>query len=173
MALNFKEVQRLTSPNPFALVSTRKPDETTNLMALSWWTYVSNKPPTIAICISQKNFSYELIKANKEFGLNIVGESLRESAFLCGSCSGRNENKPEKFGIGLIDSTVIRTKLVQNYRIAMECQLKSSIDSEDHIICIAEVVAFHTNAQRNHLYSFDGYNRLGTVTSSYSHGGNI
>ena len=79
-----------------------KPDGTANLMALSWWTYVSNHPATTAVCLSNKGYSAELIRSNKEFGLNIVDESLKEAAFACGTCSGRTENKPETFGIEMI-----------------------------------------------------------------------
>jgi len=66
-------------------VSTKKPNGKTNLMALSWWTFVSNNPATIAVSINKKAFSHELIYMNKEFGLNIVDESLKISAFLCGT----------------------------------------------------------------------------------------
>jgi flavin reductase (DIM6/NTAB) family NADH-FMN oxidoreductase RutF len=160
---NIGFAQELTSPNPFALVSTRKPDDTTNLMALSWWTYASNHPPTIAVCISKKSYSHELMKKNQEFCLNIVDESLRESAFLCGTCTGRSENKPEKFDIALIDPKEIQTKLVKEHKVAFECRLVDTADTADHSIFIAEVVACHTNPEKNQLFALDGYRSLGTV----------
>jgi flavin reductase (DIM6/NTAB) family NADH-FMN oxidoreductase RutF len=163
MIENFGYAQELTSPNPFALVSTRTPENTTNLMALSWWTYASNHPPTVAVCISKKGYSHELIKKNQEFCLNIVDESLRESAFLCGTFSGRIENKPEKFGIELIDSLEIQTSLVKEHKVAFECRLVDTADTADHSIFIAEVVALHVNPNKKHLYALDGYRSLGTV----------
>lgn len=163
MVENFSYVQELTSPNPFALVSTRKPDDTTNLMALSWWTYASNHPPTIAVCISKKGYSHELIMNNQEFCLNIVDESLRESAFLCGTLSGRIENKPVKFGIELMDSLEIQTRLVKEHKVAFECRLVDTADTADHSIFIAEVVALHVNPNKKQLYALDGYRSLGTV----------
>ncbi len=68
MAVNIGAVQKLTSPNPFALVSVSKPDGTTNLMALSWWTYVSNHPATIAVCLSKKGYTGELIRKTGSSG---------------------------------------------------------------------------------------------------------
>jgi flavin reductase (DIM6/NTAB) family NADH-FMN oxidoreductase RutF len=163
MAVNIGQIQKLTSPNPFALISTRKEDGTTNLMALSWWTYVSNRPATIAACLSVRGFSGELIRANGEFGLNIVDESLKEAAFRCGTCSGRTENKPEKFGIELMDPAVISTKLVKEHRAALECRLVNAVEAADHVIYIAEVVEAHSNPDKRHLYSMNGYSSLGTV----------
>ena len=163
MAVNIKEVQKLTSPNPFALVSTRKDDGTTNLMALSWWTYVSNRPATIAVCLSKKGFSGELIRTNREFGLSIVDESLKEAAFLCGTCSGRTENKPEKFGIELMESSEIGTRLVKAHKAALECRLTDTVDAADHTIYIAEVVAAHCDAEKKQLFAMKGYSALDTV----------
>ena len=163
MIENISYAQKLTSPNPFALVSTKKPDGSTNLMALSWWTYASNHPATIAIFISKKGYSHDLILENKEFGLNIVDESLKEAAFLCGTCSGRNVNKPEQFKIALIEPVEIRTKLVEAHKVAFECKLVGSAEAADHKIFIGEVMAFHNNPERKHLYAIDGYSRLDTV----------
>ncbi|MEW6406824.1 MAG: flavin reductase family protein [Chloroflexota bacterium] len=160
---NFSTAQELTSPNPFALVSTRTPEGTTNLMALSWWTYASNHPPTIAVCISKKGYTNELIRDNREFGLNIVDKSMKEAAFLCGTCSGRSENKPERFGIALIEPKEIATKLVEAHKVALECCLISTIDTADHSFFIAEVVACHINPAKKHLYAMDGYRALDTV----------
>ena len=163
MIENFSYAQELTSPNPFALVSTRKPDDTTNLMALSWWTYASNHPPTIAVCISKKGYSNELIKNNKEFCLNIVDVSLRESAFLCGTLSGRSENKPKKFDIAVVDPLEIQTKLVKEHKVAFECRLVDTADAADHSIFIAEIVACHLNPEKKQLYALEGYRSLGMV----------
>jgi flavin reductase (DIM6/NTAB) family NADH-FMN oxidoreductase RutF len=163
MAINIEQIQKLTSPNPFALVSTRKQDGTTNLMALSWWTYVSNRPPTVAVCLSSKGFSGELIRANGEFGLNIVNETLKEAAFLCGTCSGRTENKPEKFSIALTEPLVIGTKLVEAHKVALECRLVKAVQVSDHVMYIAEVVEGHSVPGRRQLYAINGYGVLDTI----------
>ena len=80
--------QKLTAPAPFGLLSTKKPDGGTNLMAISWWTYLSNHPPMLGVCLSKKGLSGSLIEENGEFGLSIVGEGLKDAALRCGSCSG-------------------------------------------------------------------------------------
>ena len=163
MTVNIGAVQKLTSPNPFALVSARKPDGTTNLMALSWWTYVSNHPATVAVCLSKKGYTGELIRQNREFGLNIVDESLKEAAFACGTCSGRTENKTEKFNIALFDANVIATQLVKAHRVAMECKLTQVVEVADHCMYIAEVVEIHSDPEKKQLFAMNGYARLSTL----------
>jgi len=160
MAVNIGAVQKLTSPNPFALVSTMRPDGGANLMALSWWTFVSNHPPMVAVALSKKGWSGELITANGEFGLNIVDESLAKAAFSCGTCSGRKVDKPAEFGIELCQGELIKTPLVLKSRISMECRLVSTADASDHNLFLAEVVAVRCSEEGKQLYAWEGYKEL-------------
>jgi flavin reductase (DIM6/NTAB) family NADH-FMN oxidoreductase RutF len=159
----FKEAQRLTSPNPFCLVTSLKEDGQTNLMALSWWTYVSNNPPTVAVCLSQKSYSVDLIRENGEFGLCIVDGSLKESAFKCGTRSGRGLDKAQAFGIELFDAVEIKPRLVKAYKIALECGVIKTVPVQDHVMCVGEVKKVHLNPGASQLFSFEGYRLLDTL----------
>ena len=163
MEFNIGAIQKLTSPNPFALISTTKEDGSTNLMALSWWTYASNRPATVAVCLSKKGLSGGLIHENGEFGLNIVDETLAQAAFGCGTCSGRTANKAEQFGIELMEPDTIKTRLVSAHKVAMECRLVSEIEVADHIMYIAEVVSAHVKPEAKAVFAFEGYGRLASI----------
>ena len=95
------QAQKLTSPNPFALLSVRKNEGTTNVMAVSWWNYASNHPATVTVCLSSKGYSGQCIRESGAFGLNIVGEPLKEAAIKAGCCSGRDMDKAAAIGIPL------------------------------------------------------------------------
>ena len=157
------QAQRLTTPAPFGLVSTKKEDGSTNLMAVSWWTCLSNHPPMLGVCLSKKGLSGSLIEKNGEFALNIVGDQLKEAALNCGRISGRMANKPEQFGIALEDAELLDTKIVSHSRVVFECKLVSCCDASDHVLYMAEIVAAHGDAELKQLFAFDGYGRLDTV----------
>lgn len=163
MSINIGKIQKLTSPNPFALVTTIKPDGTTNLMAISWWMFVSNHPAQVAVCTSKKGYTGELIKETSEFGLNIVDGSLKESAFMCGTCSGHVEDKAEKFKIELMDANEISTKLIKAHKAAMECKLVDSLELSDHVIYVGEIIAIHANENSKQLFAIEGYKALDTL----------
>lgn len=163
MDFNIADAQKLTSPNPFCLITSRKPGSTTNIMALSWWTYASNHPATLAIFLSQKGYSSELIKETGEFGLSVVDAALKEAAFKCGTCSGREMNKAEAFGIELMDSEKIDTQLVKAHRVAFECRLIQILPVQDHYLLVGGVIALHCNPTMEHLYAMDGYQKLETI----------
>lgn len=157
------KAQQLTSPNPFALLSTVKEDGSINLMAVSWWTYLSNRPPMLGVALSQKGLSGSLIETGKEFGLSIVGENLKEAALGCGSCSGKSVNKVNAFHIPLEDASMIAPKLAAGSRVAFECKLTDKLTVSDHIFYVAEIVACHGDPEISQLFAWDGYSRLDTL----------
>ncbi len=164
LELKIGQAQRLTAPAPFGLLSVLREDGGTNLMAVSWWTYLSNRPPMLGVCLSKKGLSGSLIEARGEFGLSIVGESLREAALRCGGYSGRTTDKAAAFGIVLTEPAVIATPLVANSRVCFECRLKESVEAGDHVFYLAEIAAVRGDDSVPGLFAFDGYSRLDTVS---------
>lgn len=55
--ITLPKASQLTSPNPVTLVCTEKEDGTTNLAAVSWWTYLSYNPNMIAYAMAKTSFS--------------------------------------------------------------------------------------------------------------------
>ena len=159
----FGQAQKLTAPAPFGLIGTKKENGDTNLMAISWWTYLTNHPPMIGVCLSNKGLSGTLIKQNREFTLSIVGEDLKESGLKCGQCSGRTTDKPRTFGIDLEPSSSVAPAHVSGARVVYECTLSNSVEVGDHTLYIGEVVATYGDENVKHLYAYDGYARLDTV----------
>ena len=158
------QAQRLTAPAPFALLSVRRADGSDNLMAVSWWSYLSNHPPTLGASLSRKGLSGELIRKNGEFALCIPGEELRDAALRCGQCSGRTVDKAAEFGIPLEDAARIAPKVVSGCRVVFECRLVDTKEVGDHTIYIAEPLAIRGDECVRALFAFDGYARLGSVT---------
>lgn len=157
------QAQRLTAPAPFALLSVRKPDGSDNLMAVSWWTYLSNHPPMLGVCLSRKGLSGSLIEKTGVFTLNVVGEALKDAALQCGHCSGREHDKAAEFGIPLEPAEEIEASFVSKSRVSFACRLVSRTEAGDHVFYLAEILACRGCAEIPQLFAWDGYARLGTV----------
>ncbi|MBQ9685922.1 MAG: flavin reductase family protein [Oscillospiraceae bacterium] len=161
--INIGQAQRLTAPCPFALLSAKRADGGTNLMAVSWWSYLSNHPPTLGVCLSKKGLSGGLIRESGEFGLSVVGEQLKDAALRCGTCSGRTVDKAAEFEIPLEDAAVIAPQVVSGSRVVFECRLTDTKEVADHVLYIAEIVAIRGGEEVRQLFAFDGYARLDSV----------
>lgn len=164
------KIQKLTSPNPFCLITSRKEDGTTNLMALSWWTYVSNRPPVIAVCLSSRGYSGERIHKTGEFGLCLPDESLKEQAVKCGRCSGRDCDKVLDFDIPMQAAEQISAKIVEKSRVSLECKVIQELEVQDHRMFLAKVVAAHAHPEYTQLYAMEGYGRLETIARQMEEG---
>jgi len=151
------EAQKCTSPNPITLVCAQMPDGGTNLAAISWWTYLANKPPMIGFAISKRSYTGELIEQTKRAILSIPGEALKESAFRCGCVSGRVVNKAKEFNIEMAKGFPVHSKL------AFVCSLESMLEVGDHIFYACNVEEILYNPDEKQLYCWDGYKRLGTL----------
>jgi flavin reductase (DIM6/NTAB) family NADH-FMN oxidoreductase RutF len=161
--LTIGQAQRMTAPAPFALLTSADNEGKTNIMAVSWWTYLSNHPVKIGACLSNKGYSGGNIREGGEFALCIVDESLREAALGCGKCSGRNTDKAAEFGIALADAKTIAPKVVEASKVVFECRLSDMVEIGDHTLFIADVAAIYGDESKKQLYAYDGYGRLGTA----------
>lgn len=155
--------QKLTSPNPFAILTVKKPNSTDNVMAVSWWTYTSNHPASLAVCLSKKSYSGSCIQAARRFSVNIVAEHLREAAFRCGTCSGRDHNKVAEFAIPIAqdDSGIA---YVAGSRVSFFCELTDSVPVGDHVLYLAKIEKIFGDASVPGLYAWDGYTTLATAS---------
>lgn len=165
-SLTIGQAQKLTSPNPFALISTITKDGKNNLMALSWWTYLSNHPAMIGVCLSKRGYSGELIAASGEFCLCVPEKSLREAALSCGKCSGREHEKAAEFGIALTEAEHVSPMRVRDSRLVLECKLVRQVKAADHNFYIAEVVGAYGDPEAAGLYAMEGYRSLNTVSET-------
>lgn len=152
--ISIKEAQKRTSPNPITLICVNSPTGVTNLTAVSWWTYLSNKPPTIGFAVSKKSYCKELVENNTNLILSIPGKSIAKEAFKCGCVSGKDTNKSKVFGIDLVGNEV---KYPVHSKLVFTCNLKKSVDVEDHVFFICRVTDIIYNRDEKQLFSWDGY----------------
>lgn len=161
--LTIGQAQKMTSPAPFALLSSVDETGRTNLMAVSWWTYLSNHPVKIGACLSNKGFSGDNIRSAGEFALNLVDETMKQKALECGRCSGRDTDKAAKLGIELVDAKAIAPKVVEASKVVFECRLSDAVAVGDHTFFIADVVEIYGDESKKQLFAINGYGKLDTI----------
>lgn len=157
------QAQKLTSPNPFALLTVSKPGGGTNVMAISWWNYASNHPATITACLSMKGYSGQCIQKSGHFGLSVVGPQLKDAAMSAGARSGLGRDKAGELGIPLESCEGFSQEMVSGSRLWISCNLKDTLQVGDHILYVGEVEALRGDPSVEGLYAWDGYARLDTA----------
>ena len=118
-------------------------DGTPNIMPAGWCMICNATPLMLAVAVGMGRYTHTCLEDTAEFILAFPGEGQEGLIEQCGSCSGRDTDKFEKFGLEMEEATEVNVPLISGCPVAFECQVVSQIELEDHSIFIGEVVAAH------------------------------
>ncbi len=158
--ITLPKASQLTSPNPLTLVCTQKPDGSTNLAAVSWWTYLSYNPAMIAFAMAKTSYSGEMTRENGKVIVAVPGAEISDAVLGCGSTTGRNTDKVDRFGIELADVEGSPIKIPVHSRVAIVCDLKEYHEVGDHYLYICDVEQVYGNDSEEALFAWRGYAEL-------------
>ncbi len=132
-------------PRPVVLATCIDNEGKPDIITLAWATPVSHKPLVVAIAISPKRYSHDLIANSGEFVVNLPDMSMGEMSNWCGRKSGRRYDKFEKTGWTVEPSTYIKTPRIAECYAALECKVINSVVAGDHTTFFGEVVGAFVN----------------------------
>ena len=158
--INLPKASQLTSPNPVTLICTKKPDGSTNLATVSWWTYLSFNPGMIAYAMAKTSYSGERVRETKEVILTIPGAEIAKEVMGCGMASGRDTDKIEKNSIEMQDVPGSEIRVPVHSKVAIRCSLKEYHETGDHYLYICNVEDVLANEAEEALFAWNGYAEL-------------
>lgn len=125
----------LLEPGPVVLVTTRYKDRM-NVMPLSWLMMIDFDPPILAIVLSNRNFSFNLLKKSKECVINIPTVEIIKQVVACGNTTGRKIDKFQKFKLSPMKASKVKAPLIEECYACLECKVIDSKLSEKYNIFI-------------------------------------
>lgn len=158
--ISLPQASRLTSPNPVTVVCTEKPDGSTNLATVSWWTYLSFNPNMIAYAMAKTSYSGEMVRNNRKVILTIPGAEIADAVMGCGSTTGRDTDKAAKFDIALTNVEGSSIQIPVHSRVAIVCSLKEYHEVGDHYLYICDVEQVYGDESEEALFAWNGYSQL-------------
>ena len=91
-SLPLSRVYRLLEPGPVVMVTTRR-NERSNIMTMSWHTMMEFEPPLVGCVISNRNFSFDILRNTRQCVINIPTVELAAQTVRVGNSSGRRIDK--------------------------------------------------------------------------------
>jgi flavin reductase (DIM6/NTAB) family NADH-FMN oxidoreductase RutF len=116
------EVYRLLEPGPVVMVTTAgalRP----NVMTMSWNVMIDFEPPLVGLIISNRNFTFHLLRRTKECAINIPTARIARKVVACGNCSGRDTDKFEAVGLTAVPAARIKAPLIEECFANLECKV--------------------------------------------------
>ncbi|MBD3181005.1 hypothetical protein GF312_01865 [Candidatus Poribacteria bacterium] len=129
---------------PVVLVSTRD-----NIITVALVHRFSYNPFMLGIGIAYSRYSYELIKNEKEFIVNIPTVDLMDQVKLCGKISGRDQDKFAACGFTKVQGKVVNSSSIAQCPVSIECKLVDQLELKERVWFVGKVLAVQKEENYN------------------------
>jgi len=133
------EVYRLLEPGPVVMVSTARRGRP-NVMTMSWQTMIDFEPPLVGLIISNRNYTFDLLRITRECVINIPTTAITKAMVGCGNVSGRKVDKFERFGLTALPASRVKAPLVGECYANLECRVVDTTLANKYNFFIVKVV---------------------------------
>jgi len=133
------KVYQLLEPGPVVLVSTARKGRM-NVMTMSWHTMIDFEPPIVGCVISNRNYTFDILKATKECVINIPTKELAKKVVGCGNASGKRIDKFKTFGLTPVAASYVQAPLIAECYANLECRIVDTRMTAKYCLFILEVL---------------------------------
>ena len=165
--INFKSGNMLY-PLPAVLISCGDIDGESNLFTVAWAATVCTNPPMVSISVRPERYSYDMIRRQKEFVINLTTKDLAFATDYCGVRSGRDYDKWSDCHLTKEKADQVLCPMIKESPVNIECKVSQIQELGSHHMFIADVVAVHvddTLLDEHNTFHLNDSNLI-----SYSHG---
>ncbi len=156
-------------PLPAVMISCGSDPREYNIFTVSWTGTICTDPAMCYISVRPTRHSYNIIKKNGDFVINLTTKALAFATDWCGVKSGKTYNKFKEMDLTPVHARVVKAPLIKESPVNIECIVKEIKELGTHHMFISEVVA--VNADEEYLDKESGLFRLNdTGPICYLHG---
>jgi flavin reductase (DIM6/NTAB) family NADH-FMN oxidoreductase RutF len=156
-------------PLPAVMVTCGSIPDEYNIITISWTGTICTDPAMCYISVRPGRHSYNIIKKNGEFVINLTTKDLAFATDWCGVKSGKDFNKFNEMKLTAVPGSHVKAPLIKESPVNIECIVKEIKELGSHHMFISEVVAVH--AEEKYIDEKSGLFMLNNaVPICYSHG---
>ena len=127
-------------PLPAVLVSCGSTPEEYNIVTIAWTGTICTNPPMCYISVRPERHSYDIIKRNMEFVINLTTEDMAFATDWCGVRSGKDYNKFEEMKLTPGTAKAVSAPIIEESPLCIECRVKEIVSLGSHDMFIADVL---------------------------------
>ncbi len=127
-------------PLPAVLVSCGSSPEEYNILTVAWTGTLCTNPPLCYVSVRPERHSYDILRRNMEFVINLTTEELAFATDWCGVRSGKDYNKFEEMRLTPGKAEVVTAPIIEESPVCIECRVKEIVPLGSHDMFVAEVV---------------------------------
>lgn len=156
-------------PLPAVMVTCGSEPSEYNIITIAWTGTICTDPAMCYISLRPSRHSYEIIRKNGDFVINLTTRALAFATDWCGVRSGRDFDKFAEMGLTPVPASKVKAPLLKESPVNIECVVREIKELGSHHMFISEVVAI--NADEEYIDRKSGKFRLSDANPlSYLHG---
>jgi len=157
----------LLAPVPPALVTCGTMEQP-NVLTIAWTGIVCTHPAITYISVRPSRYSYEMIQKSGEFVINLPTSAMAKTVDFCGMKSGKNCNKIERCHLQLAEGQTVKTPILSDCPVSLECKVTESKALGSHTMFLAEITC--VQVEERFLNSKGKLNLQQAGLLAYAHG---
>jgi flavin reductase (DIM6/NTAB) family NADH-FMN oxidoreductase RutF len=142
--LPLSKVYGLMEPGPVVMLTTVRKGRP-NIMTLSWHTMMEFEPPLVGCVVSNRNYTFGILKATKECAINIPTVELAAKVVGCGNTTGEKIDKFATFGLTPVAARRVKAPLIDECYANLECKVVDTRMTNKYCFFVLEVIAARIN----------------------------
>lgn len=119
--------------------------EKSNIITVAWTGIINTNPAMVYISVRPTRYSYNLIKENMEFVINLTTEKIAYATDWCGVKTGAKVDKFKEMNLTKEKAEFVNCPMIKESPVSVECKVKEIKELGSHHMFIAEVLAIHAD----------------------------
>ena len=115
--------------------------EKSNIITVAWTGILNTNPAKVYISVRPERYSYNIIKENKEFVINLTNENLAFATDWCGVRSGAKFDKFKEMKLTKEKANFVKCPLIKESPVSVECKVTDMVEYGSHTMFIADVLS--------------------------------
>ena len=119
--------------------------EVSNIITVAWTGILNTNPATVYISVRPTRYSYQIIKEQKEFVINLTNKQLVRATDWCGVKTGAKVDKFKEMHLHKEKAKFVSCPMIQESPVSIECKVKEIKPLGSHDMFLAEVLAINAD----------------------------
>ncbi len=119
--------------------------EKSNIITVAWTGILNTNPATVYISVRPTRYSYQLIKEQGEFVINLTTKELVKATDWCGVKTGAKVDKFKEMHLHKEKAQYVKSPMIRESPVSVECRVREIQELGSHHVFIADVLAINCN----------------------------
>lgn len=119
--------------------------EKSNIITVAWTGILNTNPAMVYISVRPTRYSYNMIKEQGEFVINLTTKNLAKATDWCGVRSGEKYDKFKEMNLHKEKANFVKCPMIKESPVSIECKVVDIKELGSHHMFIAEVLSINAS----------------------------